>query len=105
MVVGGRIRRLRQREEMTLYGLAEQIFRPDGGRYSAGFFSRLERGWASPPLWVYVVIAERFGVEPARLLGPDDAYKPVGEGEMTLVRTLRRVGMSPEEAIARLLGG
>jgi hypothetical protein len=35
-------------------------------------------------------------------MGSDEAQKPISEAEMTLIRYLRRVGVSPDEAIARL---
>jgi hypothetical protein len=55
--------------------------------------------------WVYVVLAERFGVEPGRLLGPDHVATEVSEAELTLLRLLRRLRIEPDEAIVRLLGG
>jgi hypothetical protein len=79
------------------------VDKPDGGRYTPGFFSRLERGWASGPLVTYVSVAAQFDVEPGRLLGPDDAQREVTGAEMTLVHVLRRMGITPDEAIARLV--
>ena len=102
-MVGGRVRRLRQADGLRLVDLTTTVTRPDGGDYSIGFFSRLERGWASPPLWVYVRLAEHFGVHPGRLLGVDDVERPVSDGELTLVRLLRRLGIEPDEALGRLL--
>jgi transcriptional regulator with XRE-family HTH domain len=102
-VVGGRVRRLRNGRGLSLAQMAGSFQRPDGGHYSPGFLSRLERGWASPPLWVYVVLAERFGVEPGRLLGPDHVATNVSEAELTLLRLLRRLRIEPDEAIARLV--
>jgi hypothetical protein len=88
---------------MVLVDLCRLVDKPDGGRYSPGFFSRLERGWASGPLATYVNVAHSFGVEPGRLLGPDDVQRDVSEAEMTLLSVLRRMDMSPDEAIARLV--
>jgi transcriptional regulator with XRE-family HTH domain len=102
-VVGGRVRRLRNARGLTLARVAASFHRPDGGHYSPGFLSRLERGWASPPLWVYVALAEQFGVEPGRLLGPDHVATEVSEAELTLLRLLRRLRIEPDEAIARLV--
>jgi hypothetical protein len=104
-VVGGRVRRLRTAQGMSLVQVADSFQRPDGGHYSPGFLSRLERGWASPPLWVYVVLAERFGVEPGRLLGPDHVATEVSEAELTLLRLLRRLRIEADEAIVRLIRG
>ena len=78
--------------------------KPEGGRYSGASLSRLERGWASAPLHLYLAIAVALDVEPGRLLGPDDVQRPVTDGELTLVRTLRRLGIAPDEVIARLVG-
>jgi transcriptional regulator with XRE-family HTH domain len=104
-VVGNRVRRIRLDRDMTLVDLARIVDKPGGGFYSAGFFSRLERGWGSAPLTTYENIAHAFEIEPGRLLGPDDAQQDASEAEMTLIRTLRQMGMRPHEAIARLLGG
>jgi transcriptional regulator with XRE-family HTH domain len=102
VIVGDRIRRLRREREMTLKDLALGVDKPDGGHYTQGFFSRMERGWASGPLVTYVEIAAQFGIEPGRLLGPDDAQREVTQGEMTLIELTRRMRLSPAEAIARL---
>src|SRR5438270_7598638 len=79
VVVGDRIRRLRRDAGMRLYDLARAVHKPEGGGYSAGYFSRLERGWATAPLYVYVAIAEVLEVAPGRLLGPDAAQLEVTE--------------------------
>jgi transcriptional regulator with XRE-family HTH domain len=104
VIVGDRIRRLRRDHSMTLFDLCEAVDKPDGGHYSPGFFSRLERGWASGPLVTYVEVAAQFGLQAGRLLGPDDAQREVSEAEMTLINVLRRMGVPPHEAIARLAG-
>jgi transcriptional regulator with XRE-family HTH domain len=103
-VVGDRIRRLRRDRDMSLADLCRAVDKPDGGHYTPGFFSRLERGWASGPLVTYVNVAHQFGIDPGRLMGPDDAQLDVSEAEMTLVRVLRRMRLRPDEAIARLAG-
>jgi len=77
--------------------------RADGDLYSTSFFSRLERGWASPPLFVYIALANAFEIHPGRLLGTDDAQRQVSDAELTVVRFMRRMGLSPEEAIERLV--
>ena len=51
---------------------------------------------------MYLAIADVLEVEPGRLLGPDDAQLDVSGGEMTLVRFLRRAGISPDAALATL---
>jgi transcriptional regulator with XRE-family HTH domain len=102
IVVGDRIRRLRNDRRLTLAQLCGLVYKPEGGHYSAGYLSRIERGWASAPLYVYLAIADVLEVQPGRLLGPDDATRPVSEGELTLVRFARRLDLSPDEAIAML---
>jgi transcriptional regulator with XRE-family HTH domain len=104
VIIGDRIRRLRRDRGMTLADLCAAVDKPDGGHYTTGFFSRLERGWASGPLVTYAEVAAQFGVEPGRLLGPDDAQCEVSEAEMTLIRVLRQMGLPPHEAIGRLVG-
>jgi transcriptional regulator with XRE-family HTH domain len=102
MIVGDRIRRMRRNAEMTLVDMSQSVSKPEGGHYSPGYFSRLERGWAVAPLYAYIAIADVLGVEPGRLLGPDDFQLDATEGEMTLLRYLRSVRIPPHEAIARV---
>jgi transcriptional regulator with XRE-family HTH domain len=104
VVVGDRIRRLRRAREWHLIDLCQVVDKPDGGHYTTGFFSRLERGWGSGPLTTYVNVAHALGVDAGRLLGPDDAQREVTQAEMTLVELVRRLGLSPAEAIVRLTG-
>jgi hypothetical protein len=63
VVVGARLRRLRETHGLRLSDL--EIFRPDGVPYSSSFFSRLENGWGTPPLWVYVTLALGRGADAA----------------------------------------
>jgi transcriptional regulator with XRE-family HTH domain len=102
-VVGDRIRRLRRDRDMKLVELATSVHKPEGGHYSASYFSRLERGWTSAPLYVYLAIAAALEVDAGILLGPDSAQFPVSEPELTLIRTLRATGIEPHDAIVRLL--
>ena len=83
------MRRLRHEHEWTLVDLARRVYKPEGGHYSRGYFSRLERGWASAPLYVYLVTA-------------DDLQKDLTPGQVALLRVVERLGLTPEEAIARL---
>ena len=102
-VVGRRVRALRRQAGLTLLDLAAEIRRADGRPYSASFVSRLERGWASPPLYSYCLLAARFEVAPGELLGSEGVERPVDDAEeLTLVRVIRRLGLEPEDAIARL---
>lgn len=98
------MRRLRKARELTLWQLAELVDRPYGGSYHGGYFSRLERGWASAPLYVYLAVADVFEVAAGRLLGPDDAQRDLTDAEMTMVKFVRRLGIEPDEAIARIAG-
>jgi hypothetical protein len=78
------------------------VRRGDQWHYSLGYFSRLERGWASAPFYVYLAIAAAFDIDPGRLLGPDSAMLDASEAEMTLVQTLRELGIEPPAALATL---
>ena len=106
LLVGQRIRVLRQAAGLSLADLCACVAKPDGGsdgaRYTPGYFSRIERGWPTAPLHVFIAIARALEVEPGALMGPDDIQRDVSEGEMTLVRVLRRTRTSPDEALARL---
>jgi transcriptional regulator with XRE-family HTH domain len=102
MVVGGRIRRRRRERDMTLQDLKEEVHRPEGGRHSVGYLSRLERGSASAPLYTYVAIAEAVEVDAGLLLGPDPSLLDASGAEQTLLHYLRGVGVEPHEAILRL---
>jgi transcriptional regulator with XRE-family HTH domain len=101
-LVGLRLRRLRDSCGLTQHQARHQVRRPNGVPYSQGLLSRLEKGYGNSPLYVYIHFAEVYGVDPGRVMGSDEAQKPISEAEMTLVRYLRRVGLSPDEAIARL---
>src|SRR3954468_21018977 len=102
-VIGGRIRRLRRQRRATLQQLGRALTRPNGRCYSAGFVSRLERGRASAPLYVYLAIADALEVDAGVRPGPESAQLDFSETEATLVRTLRDVSIAPHEALARLL--
>ena len=76
------------------------MYKPEGGSYSGGYFSRLERGWTSAPLYVYVTPPAPW--PPGReLLGLDDVQKPLTPGEDALLRIVERLGLEPAEAMAR----
>ncbi len=104
-MIGGRLRRLRLARGLSQNAARHGVRRPNGGAYSQGLLSRLEKGYANSPLYVYIHFAEVYDVDPGRLMGTDEAQKPISEAEMTLVRVLRRARISPDEAIARLARG
>jgi transcriptional regulator with XRE-family HTH domain len=101
-VVGHRIRRLRQARGWTLAELQRRVQKPGGESYSTGYFSRLERGWTSPPLYVYVEIARVFEVAPGDLLGTEDFDRELSSGQRLLVGLVERLGLTTEDAIVRL---
>src|SRR5215212_2339965 len=82
-VVGARVRKLREARGWTLYELADQIVRPDAAVYSASTFSRLERGSAASPFYVYLQLARALAIAPGRLLAEDAALLDVSESERT----------------------
>ena len=101
-MIGARLRRVRTSRELTQARLLEKVERPRGGTYSTGLLSRIEKGYATSPLYVYMHLAAALDLEPGRLMGSDETQKPISEGEMTLIRILRRLGIKPDEAVARL---
>ncbi len=105
MVVGRRVRSLRLQRELTIAQLAQEIQRADGRPYSSSFVSRLERGWASPPLFSYIILARFFDVAPGELLGSEGVERPISDSELTMVRVARNLLITPEEAIIRLMKG
>ena len=66
--------------------------KPEGGVYSGGYFSRLERGWASAPLYVYLAIAVTLGVEPGWLLGEDAVGRETTAPERALLGFVKTRG-------------
>jgi transcriptional regulator with XRE-family HTH domain len=102
VVVGDRARRLRQARGWALKDLSHRVHKPEGGHYSLGYFSRLERGWSSAPLYVYLALAEALGVQAGVLLGPDEVQLEVSAAERALLRYLERAGIDPIDAITRL---
>lgn len=104
-MIGARVRRARTSRRLTQRRLLEGVERPRGGTYSPGLLSRIENGYANSPLYVYIHIAAALDIDPGRLMGSDEAQKPISEAEMTLIRFLRRAEIKPDEAIARLARG
>jgi transcriptional regulator with XRE-family HTH domain len=102
-MVGSRLRRLREARGLSQETVRYGVRRPRGGPYSQSLISRLERGYANAPIYVYVHFAEAFELAPEVLLGPDDALKPVPEAEVILLRVLRQLSISPDTALARIL--
>jgi transcriptional regulator with XRE-family HTH domain len=102
ITVGDRIRRLRRDRDWTLGDLALRVPKPEGGCFSLGYFSRLERGWGSAPLYTYIKIAEAFEVDPGRLLGPEDVQLEVTPQQAMLLKVLEHAAIEPAEAIVRL---
>ncbi|MEX2195172.1 MAG: helix-turn-helix transcriptional regulator [Thermoleophilaceae bacterium] len=103
VVVGDRIRRLRLDRDVTLIDLARRVRKPAGGGYSASYFSRLERGWANAPLYTYHQIARALEVDPWILFASDEARHDPNPGEVLLLRFLRRAGIAPDDALARIV--
>jgi transcriptional regulator with XRE-family HTH domain len=104
-VVGDRVRRLRRAHGLTLVQFTDRVWKPEAGRYSQGYFSRLERGFANAPLYVYLSVAAALGIEPGVLLGPDEAGRTVSTREMTLIRLMRRLEIEPEDLLELLARG
>jgi len=103
-VVGHRIRRLRQARGWALKDVVSKVPKPEGGGYSLGYFSRLERGWASPPLYVYVALAEAFEIAPGELLGVEEFDRAFSPEQRMLLEVVEQLGLAPHEAAAKLVG-
>jgi transcriptional regulator with XRE-family HTH domain len=101
-VVGDRVRRLRRDRDMTLAGLGRAIVKPEGGHFSPGYVSKLERGWTSAALYAYLAIAAVLEVDPGKLLGPDNAAFEVDADEAVLLRWLRARRIPAHEALLAL---
>ncbi len=104
-MVGRRMRRLREALELTQGHLGVQACKPNGQSYSGGMVSRMERGHANPPIYAYVDMAAVLDVAPGVLLGSDAVEAAVDEAELTLVRFLRRIGITPDHALALVAEG
>jgi transcriptional regulator with XRE-family HTH domain len=102
-VVGHRIRRLRQARGWKIRDLQERVAKPQGGSYSGGYFSRVERGWTSPPMYVYIRIAEALEIPPGQLLGVEEFDREYSREQVLLLEVVERLGLAPDEAIARLV--
>jgi transcriptional regulator with XRE-family HTH domain len=103
-IVGDRVRRLRQGRGWFLKDLAFRVQRPEGGHYSLGYFSKLERGWSAAPLYAYLAVADVLEVPPGILLGADEALKEVPADQRVVLDFLKAAGITPAEALARLAG-
>jgi transcriptional regulator with XRE-family HTH domain len=102
-MIGLRLKRIREGRHLTQQHVADNTRKPRGnGFYSQGLLSRIEAGYANAPLYTYIDFANFYELDPARVMGPEDAEKPVDDAEMTLIKFLRNMGISVDEAIARL---
>ncbi len=101
-MLGQRLRRIREGRRLTQAQALRHVKRPNGGSYSRALLSRIEAGYGNSPLYVYIHLAEGYEIDPGRLMGPEESEKVVGEAEMALIKFLRRLGIPPDEAMARL---
>jgi transcriptional regulator with XRE-family HTH domain len=105
LMIGHRFKRIRIGRQLTQSKVVAIARKPNRGFYSQGFLSRIEAGYANAPLYSYVDFANAYQLDPGRLMGPEEAEKPVGEAEMALVGFIRRLGIGPDEAMARIARG
>jgi transcriptional regulator with XRE-family HTH domain len=101
-MIGLRFKRIREARHLTQSKVINIARKPNGGFYSQGFLSRIEAGYANAPLFAYVDFANAYKLDPARMMGKEEADRSVGEAEMALIGFLRRLGISPDEAMARI---
>ena len=80
-MLGARLRRIREGRHLTQGQALRLVKRPPPSKrtYSQGFLSRIEAGYANSPLYAYIHLAEAYKIDPGRLMGPEEAEKPVGE--------------------------
>ncbi len=100
--MGSRIRRLRRDRGMRIVDLARAVTKPEGGHYSLGYISRIERGWASATLYAYVAIAAVLDVDPGKLLGPDNALLDTDAADLVLLEWMRGRGLAPHDVLLAL---
>jgi transcriptional regulator with XRE-family HTH domain len=105
IVLGLRLKRIREGRHLTQAEVIKMARKPNGGFYSQGFLSRIEGGYANAPLYSYVDFANAYELDPGRVMGPEESEKPVGGAEMALIGFLRRLGITPDEAMARIARG
>jgi transcriptional regulator with XRE-family HTH domain len=101
--VGARIRDRRQGLGLTQVQVVRRVENPRGGRYSPGLLSRMERGWANPPLYAYIHVSEAIEIDCAELMGPEADEADPSEAELAMLWTLRRLGLEIDDALARIL--
>jgi len=82
--------------------LARRVPKPGGTYFSGSYFSRLERGWAHAPLYVYLLAARALEVDQWELFAADDVRHDPRPGELVLLRVLREARISAEEALVRI---
>ena len=102
-VVGDRIRRLRLQRGLSLLEFSRSIRKVGGGCYSVPYLSRLERGRARAPLFVYIQIADELEVDAGVLLGPDQASLDVTDAERTLLLCFRDLGIAPHDVLTTMV--
>jgi transcriptional regulator with XRE-family HTH domain len=103
LLIGQRLRRMREARGLSQGAAIRRVKRPGKDvTYSQPLLSRMEAGYTSTPLYVYLQIADVYRIDPGRLLGPEEAVKEAGEAEMALIEFIRQLRISPAEAMARL---
>lgn len=102
LVVGARLKRLRTARDLRLVDSGRLVPKPGGGTYGATFMFRLERGWTTPSLYVYIRLAEQLGVQPGRLLGEEGFEREHTPEQELILRFVEHLGINDEEALARL---
>jgi hypothetical protein len=60
---------------------------------------------ASAPFLTYVLVVEALNADPGRVFGPDPGGPEPNDAERMLLHCMRGLGIKPEEAMLKLLGG
>lgn len=88
------------RVPLAFFG-AEQAGPAWATRYRMEWAQHIERADGRP----YILIARHFDVAPGELLGSEGVERPITDAELTMVRVVRNLRLTPDEAIARLMSG
>ncbi len=66
LMIGRRLKRIREGRHLTQMQVADRTRRPKGGTYSQGLLSRIEAGYANAPLYTYIDFANFYELDPGR---------------------------------------
>ena len=102
-VVGSRVRRLRTSSRLAARRPRGAVLQARSAATDDGtYISRLERGWTTPSLFVYIQVADALEIPAGRLLGEEGLERTLSSDQELLLRLVEHLGLTPEQAAARL---